>query len=860
MKILSLRTGKDPKGRQRAKPPARRRENRSGAGWLPGFFKDPECQRWMILIGLSCVVALLIYPSGFSKPADYKIGDVAERDIKASRDFLVENEALTAKNRQGAEKEVLSVYDFDRSGTNLVQRVNESFRAGREYVAAAKAAAEARRKAEAEGAGEAEEAVAAEPEVEPLSEASVREGFFEILDIPVDDTVFRTFLAAGFPEEAEKWVVELVQPVIEKGVVSNKSMLMSQSDKGILLHDIQTGKESEVKDLTTFYSLESARKTIQSRRDELRKSMLPNVLANLCVELAAVIVKPNLTFNKRETELRIDEARKSVKPFYYLVKKGEMLVREGERVTDEHVRKLAEQNRRLHREGGLGRIPAIALLFGLLLAAMYMTGLMRRRVPTSETRDVLFTALVILTMFLLLLAADIVSHEVARGFHFFSPRALLYAAPVASGAMLVSVFMGMRVAASFSVIAAILASLAVEGQATFFIYFFVSALVGAHGVTHCRERGVLIRCGLKVSLVNVVMACAIEAIVGNFYAVETVIAATAAFVGGILAGVVTTGLLPLIEMCFGYTTDIKLLELSNLDQPLLKELMVQAPGTYHHSVIVSNMVEAAAPAVGANPLLAKVAAYYHDIGKARKPLYFIENQIGCENRHERLAPSMSGLILISHVKDGVELARRYKLGKEITDIIMQHHGTSLIHFFFEKAKEQAEKKGLKGQQVKEEDFRYPGPRPQTKEAGLVMLADIVEAASKTLVEPTGARIQGLVQKMINKAFSDGQLDECELTLKDLHEIAKSFNKTLSGIFHHRIEYPDAAAKSGPQRLREKAGPGAEGAERRMAPMERAADGKRIVNGHTDAVPEADQRSRRPEDQKETGESLKRLGL
>jgi len=860
MKILNLRTGKDAAVKQRSKPRARRREKPSGARWLPRFFKDPESQRWMILIGLSCVVALLIYPSGFSRTVEYKVGDVAERDVKASRDFLVENELLTAKNRQEAEKAVLSVYDFDRSGGNLVQRVNEAFRAGREYVAAVKAAAEARKKAEEEAAaGEAEKAPPAEPESEALNEAAVRDGFFELLELPVDEAVFRTLTAAGFPEEAEKWVVELIRPVIERGVVSNKSMLMSQSEKGILLHDIQTGKETEVNDLTTFYSLESARQTILSRRDELRKAMLPSALVNLCLDMAAAVVKPNLTFNKRETELRVDEARKAVKPFYYVVKKGEMLVREGERVTEEHVRKLAEQNKRLSREGGLGRIPAIALLFMLLLSVMYMTGLIRRKIPTSETRDLLFNALVILTVFLLLLAADIVSQEVARGFHFFSPRALLYAAPVASGAMLVSVFMGMRVAASFSVVAAVLASMAVGGQAAFFIYFFVSALVGAYGVTHCRERGVLIRSGLKVSLVNVLMAGAIEAIVGNFYSVETLIAAAAAFVGGVLAGVVTTGLLPLIEMSFGYTTDIKLLELSNLDQPLLKELMVQAPGTYHHSVIVSNMVEAAAPAVGANPLLAKVAAYYHDIGKARKPLYFIENQMGCENRHERLAPSMSALILISHVKDGVDLARRYKLGKEITDIIMQHHGTSLIHFFFEKAKEQAEKKGLKAQQVKEEDFRYPGPRPQTKEAGLVMLADIVEAASKTLVDPTGARIQGLVQKMINKAFSDGQLDECELTLKDLHEIAKSFNKTLSGIFHHRIEYPDAA-KAAPQRLREKAAQSAEASERRSVPMERAADGKWAVNGHTDTVPEADQRPRRPEDQKETGESLKRLGL
>jgi putative nucleotidyltransferase with HDIG domain len=200
-------------------------------------------------------------------------------------------------------------------------------------------------------------------------------------------------------------------------------------------------------------------------------------------------------------------------------------------------------------------------------------------------------------------------------------------------------------------------------------------------------------------------------------------------------------------------------------------------------------VEAAASEIGANPLLAKVSGYYHDIGKVKKPLYFIENQKGGYNRHDKLAPSMSSLILIAHVKDGIEIARQNKLGQTIIDVIQQHHGTSLISFFYEKAKQ------LKGEEhVKIEDFRYPGPRPLTKEAGLVMLADVVEAASRTLENPTPARIQGLVQNLINKIFSDGQLDNCELTLKDLHRIAKSFNTILYGIHHHRIEYGESAVK------------------------------------------------------------------
>lgn len=286
----------------------------------------------------------------------------------------------------------------------------------------------------------------------------------------------------------------------------------------------------------------------------------------------------------------------------------------------------------------------------------------------------------------------------------------------------------------------------------------------------------------------------------------------------------------MIEVLFNFTSDFRLLELRNLDQPILRELMVMAPGTYHHSIIVGNMVEAAAEAIGANPLLAKTAAYYHDVGKIKKPAYFVENQLGGENKHEKLAPSMSSLILLAHVKDGVELGRQNRVGSQIIDIIRQHHGTSFISYFYNKAKQQA----ANPQQINIEDYRYPGPRPQTKEAGLVLLADQVEAASKTLLDPTPARIQGLVQKIINNIFADGQLDECELTLKDLHQIAKSFIKILSGIFHQRIEYPASPDKS-------------------------VVD-KKKGNEDLDKQPTKKDSHKPSEDQEKSREDLKRLGI
>jgi hypothetical protein len=216
----------------------------------------------------------------------------------------------------------------------------------------------------------------------------------------------------------------------------------------------------------------------------------------------------------------------------------------------------------------------------------------------------------------------------------------------------------------------------------------------------------------------------------------------------------------------------------------MKSLMVSAPGTYHHSVIVGNLVESAAEAAGVNPLLARVSAYYHDIGKVKMPDYFVENQSAASSRHEKLTPHMSAMIIVNHIKEGVELAKQYNLPEPIIDIIEQHHGNMVVSYFYQKAKDKGE-----STPPVEEDYKYQGPKPQTRVAALVMMADAVEAASRVLTDPTPARIASLVDKIINHIFLEGQLDECELTLKDIHEIKKRFTYILTGIFHKRIDYP-----------------------------------------------------------------------
>jgi putative nucleotidyltransferase with HDIG domain len=432
-----------------------------------------------------------------------------------------------------------------------------------------------------------------------------------------------------------------------------------------------------------------------------------------------------------------------------------------------------------------------AIILAVLLMVVHLLYFHQRRyVHLDKNKNLIFLGLVLSLVFIIVKISAVLSDTLVPNLPILIPGAsIIYAAPTAAGAMLICLFLGFEVALPFSMVAAICAAVLSGSRIEVFIFFLVNNSMAAYWVKHCRERKVLITAGMKLGLLNVVLATTTSIYAADYAGIKLLWDWGLAFLGGVVSAIVTIGIAPLLEMSFQYTTDITLLELANLDRPILRRLMIEAPGTYHHSVIVGSLVEAAAADIGANPLMAKVCGYYHDIGKVKKPLYFIENQANGVNRHDKLAPSMSSLILIAHVKDGVDIARQNKLGQSIIDTIKQHHGTSLISYFFEKAKY------LKGADtVKIDDYRYPGPKPQTKEAGLVMLADVVEAASRTLENPTPARIQGLVQNLINKIFSDGQLDHCELTLRDLHSIAKSFNKILNGIHHHRIEYTEISVK------------------------------------------------------------------
>ena len=472
-----------------------------------------------------------------------------------------------------------------------------------------------------------------------------------------------------------------------------------------------------------------------------------------------------------------------------------------------------------------------SLLVILLLAILFEFATANIRKFSPDDKDLLFITLLLVAMLGATKVSLAVFPLIAQALPEIPSSSYVYGIGIAAGAMLVRIVLNSETALVFSLVASTFAGWLMDNSFFFSVYFFIGSVVGAHSVAYCEERTILVRAGAKVGLVNMLTILCQNLIAHKWISFDIGFNLLFGFLGGVVAAAVVLGVLPMLEGLFGYTTNIKLLELANLNHPLLKKMILEAPGTYHHSVTVSTLAETAARSVNANPLLVRVSAYYHDIGKINKPLYFVENQGRHENKHDKLAPSMSSLILISHVKDGLELAREYRLGQKVSNIIQQHHGTNLISFFYQKAKEQ---ENPEIEQVDEEAYRYHGPKPQTKEAGLVMLADAVEAASRTLLQPTPAHLQGLVQRIINSVFTDGQLDECELTLKDLHQIARSFNLILAGIHHHRVEYP--------------------------VPVAKESAGKKRNNGDLYKQPAKTGRDRHPEDKKGGEEDLKRLGM
>jgi putative nucleotidyltransferase with HDIG domain len=729
--------------------------------YLAPIYLNPTVQSWMIGIISAIILALLLSPAIRLPSEHYQVGDIALADIKSTQDFLVEDEGATLAKRIEAKMGVLSVYDFDPSILQkALGRVGTSFSLMRDYG----------KHGEIVGQGE-----------------DRKKELEELLGIPLTPKEFGALADGRFDKSMEDIILGFVQPLMTKGIVADRDFLTQQKGKGIVVRNVQTQAERTRSQLDTILDTAQVEAIIR-QNTKASSGTLKRELRDVLAKISLQLIEPNLTFNRNETEARKTAAFHKVKPVLFQIKKGEMLVREGERITEAHLAKLLALEE-LRKESEVGLI-TVGLFFLILMIVypVYAFSTRNIRKISLSSRDLLFVSLNLITVILALKLFIFISGSVENTVFHISSSSYYYLFPVAAGAMLTRIVINSEVAIIYSVLASIFSAILLDNNLFFFVYPFIGSIVGANGVARCEQRSTLIKAGIHVGLANALLVLFYEMFRGAVFELETLFYCGFGFIGGILSAIIVVGTTPIVEAIFGYTTDIKLLELANLEQPILKDLIVQAPGTYHHSIIVGSLAEAAAKAINVNPLLARVSAYYHDIGKIKKPLYFSENQGGKKNPHDKLSPSMSSLILNAHVKDGIEIARKQKLGKKILDIIRQHHGTSLISFFYQKAKKK-ENPGVES--IDEKDYRYLGPKPQTKEAGIVMLADSVEAASKTLSEPTPSRIKGLVRRIIQNIFSDGQLEDCELTLKDLHHIEEAFDRILTGIFHQRVEYPNS---------------------------------------------------------------------
>jgi len=576
------------------------------------------------------------------------------------------------------------------------------------------------------------------------------------------------------------------------GVVADKSDLGDPAD----------GRVSLVKGSSEIVSLLSSVHDVA----EVSSAFLPDLirerwpgaspgLAGAFYEVLQAFVSPNLIFDAARTQERREAAARLVSPNRYVVLENQKIVDANERVTAEHLemlRALAEEKFRRRYEDPYApylQTFSAALLSGLIVSLL-LTYLRAFR-PSLFPR----TGVILLFGILLVIPACVASYLAA------TPGLSHLYVPVALSAMLTALLFDTELGVVVAALSALLCGVTLNSlQAT--VVSALCGVVGSYSVRRVRHRHHFNRSIIYLTLTYAVLIVALRGFLYTYsdpadYFRQMGRELVPGLVMGVLTPVLTLGLSPVFENLFGIVTPITLLELSDLNRPLLRTLATRAPGTYTHSVIVANLSEAAAEAINADALLARVGCYYHDIGKMVRPQYFVENQSG-ENPHDELQPQMSALVLISHVREGVQIAEQEGLPEVIVGLIPQHHGTSEISYF----KHRALERGLKDE-VRDEDFRYPGPRPQTREAGIIMLADSVEGAVRSLKERSPSRIKGMVRTLIEGKFTSGELDECDLTLKDLHRIEQAFLPILMGMMHGRVEYPGQRQNEGRERAKEK---------------------------------------------------------
>ena len=723
--------------------------NGSGAGRL--ILSSEMASRLVVIVALALVTVILTNPG----EVDWVAGEVSARTIRSDRDFTVTDHEATAEARLDAYNSAtpLLVLD-DRLSLLIVENLHRVFDLGRSLSAFGLIHPPARLEAE-------------------FCRLFPRADCLELLGV---------VWQAGMPPELERQLAWLATDLMGRGILGDESEHAAVSGREVEI--TRVGQGSFFTPFESILTLSEAGELIEAR-SRLTTGAPGEPDSRLLSVLAIAMLRPNLTLDAAGLKSRRLEAAAAAKEVVHEVRAGEIIVREGQTVTPLVGLKLTQLIAISGRTKWLQRSLGLLILLIVFMTASQTISRIDHDGGLGRKQLILFSAL-LMTFILLSWWSGDISRKLSATLDYVEPHTVFMAMPIPAAAMLGAIFLGMRRTVLLCFLGSFLGSIVAPVETlTAFIYICNGCLVSNWRLKHISERGRLIPAAVMTALVNCLSLVGLTLFDGELMSRQFLQDLQAACLSGLMSGILASGLVPLVEQVMGLITNLKLMELGNLNRPILRALMLSAPGTYHHSVIVGSMVEAAAEAIGANPHLARVGAYYHDIGKIKKPLYFIENQTG-ENKHETLTPTMSALVLTGHVKEGVDMAKEHRLPREVVDIVEQHHGTSLMSYFFHKAKESQSRTG---QLVNEGDFRYPGPKPASKEAGLVMLADICEAACRTLTDPTPLKIHDLVRTLVNRVFDDGQLDSSELILRDVTETIAVFTNILVGIYHHRIAYP-----------------------------------------------------------------------
>lgn len=818
-----------------------------------------HCGRGLLVLVLTLLFLSLLAGANLTPESRvYVAGQVADSDVIADRDILVEDvQASKARQRQVLMLQP-PVYDlsmqpyeaFQNRILGVLHHLNlmadykglQSSRSESQAPAAAPKtmtgdtpAEGASTESRAEGAAVTAPAPLAST---PVATAGARSPLprtgDELAELSPGEASVRRLVEDLTPRVAEEVLPQLALPEVQQYILKTLMPLIRDrlaeglvgdirsaraGRAGVVIRNLDNGSELLRPEVTTLPDVQSFLAEISSL---LRQEDSLNAHSRRAINiLLSATVPASLTLNRETTQRRGEAVVANVEPVFYQIQKGELVVRKGDRVSREQQLKLQTLYRSAADPVRWGVVLG-AFLFSLILSIGFFVAPSGKPGTPLRCKDMLLISLV---LFLFSVGAK---GAFCLGTRFDSLTLMTnyaVAFPLAGAVGLVAMVFAARRYCTMSLLLCFFGMLMFQADYTFFLYHFLGGMLATWLVTNAQTRQdvvwSLIPLTVGQSLIWMGMALMAQISPNEFLSQLGAVA-----INSLLSLILLFAVSPVLELVFGYSTRFRLMELMSLEHPLMQELMVTIPGTYHHSLVVANMVEAGAKAIGANSLLCKVAALYHDAGKLSYPEYFIENQFGGPNKHDKLAPSMSALIITSHVKKGTELAERYKLGQEIIDIIRQHHGTRVIRYFYQKAINM-------GERPRESDFSYPGPRPQTKEAAILMLADSVEASSRTLTDPTPARIRTHIDTIIKGIFSEGQLDESELTFKDLHYLSENFQRILTGIFHQRIAYPPAKnenrqdARPQENKAAEKTG---EARPQEQVPAIRDTEGK-AENGH-----------------------------